>query len=66
MVLDILIFIALTSGAIGIVSYFLYARSRMKDDYPNEKFYKKLSDNAMLLLCILGIVIMIIYAQTSD
>jgi len=66
LILDFLIFIALTSGAIGIVSYFLYARSRMKEDYPNEKFYKKLSDNAMLLLCVLGIVIMIWYAQTSD
>jgi len=66
LLLDLLIFIALLSGAVGIVSYFLYARSRMKEDYPNEKFYKKVSDNAMLLLCVLGIVIMILYAQTSD
>jgi len=66
LILDLLIYVALSAGAVGVVSYFLYAHSRMNENNEKEKFYKNVSDYALLLLCALGIVIMIIYAETSE
>jgi hypothetical protein len=51
---------------IGFVSYGLHGYYRMKEDDRREEKYKKISDYSLLLLCILGIVIMLYYAQYSD
>ena len=66
MVLNTLIVVAFASGFVGIVTYVLHGYYRMKEDEDREHFYKKISDYSLLLLCVLGILIMLYYAQYAD
>ncbi|ANE52501.1 hypothetical protein SY85_20485 [Flavisolibacter tropicus] len=66
MLLNTLIVLAFTCGFIGIVFYVLHGVYRMKEDTRRENLYKSISDYALLLLCILGVIIMLYYAQYSD
>ena len=53
-------------GIIGIVSFVLYARARMKEDEPREKYYLRIHYTALFLVMILGMVFLFYMVNTSD
>lgn len=64
--LPVLIGAAGTCALVGIVSYALYARARMKEDAANEAFYLRVHYIALFLLFILGIAVMFYLGEYSD
>jgi len=66
LLLNTLIVLAFASGITGFITYGLHGYYRMKEDSHRENLYKSISDYSLLLLCVLGVVIMIYYAQYSD
>lgn len=64
--MPILIGTAATCGLIGIVSYALYARARMKEDEAAEAGYLRIHYIALFLLFAIGVVIMFYLGEYSD
>jgi hypothetical protein len=66
LLLNTLIVLAFASGITGFITYGLHGYYRMKEDTRRENLYKSISDYSLLLLCVLGVIIMLYYAQYSD
>lgn len=63
--LPVLIGAAATCALIGIVSFVLYVRARMKEQ-ANEDFYLRVHYLSLFLLFVLGVVIMFYMGEYSD
>jgi hypothetical protein len=62
----LLISIIAGCGIIGVVSFVLYARARMKEDEPREKYYLRIHYAALFAVLALGIVFLLYMVNMSD
>jgi hypothetical protein len=62
----LLISIIAACGVIGIISFVLYARARMKEDEPREKYYLRIHYTALFIVLILGMVFLFYMVNTAD
>ena len=63
---NLLIAIIAVCGIIGIISFVLYARARMKGDEPREKYYLRIHYTALFAVLILGMVFLLYMVNTAD
>lgn len=64
--LPVLIGAAGTCALIGVVSFVLYTRARMKEREQEEAFYQRIHYISLFLLFAIGIVIMFYLGEYSD
>ena len=61
----LLISIIAVSGVIGIVSFVLYGRARMKEDEQRERYFLRIHSIALFLVLLLGIVYLFYMVETA-
>ena len=66
MILNVLIGFAITCAVVGVFGFVQYARYRMQEDEPKEKFYMNLHYIALALLFIIGVIIMFYLGAQPD
>ena len=62
---NILISIVAACGVIGIITFVLYARARMKEDEQKEQFYLRIHYAALFIVLILGVVYLFYMVETA-
>lgn len=63
---NLLISIIAGCGVIGIVSFVLYSRARMKEDEQRERYFLRIHYTALFLVLVLGIVFLFYMVETAD
>jgi hypothetical protein len=63
---NLLISIIAGCGVVGIITFVLYGRARMKEDEKREKYYLRIHYTALFLVLILGIVFLFYMVETAD
>jgi cytochrome c oxidase assembly factor CtaG len=64
--LPILIGVIIVCGIVGIVTFVLYARARMKEQEEKERVYLRIHYTALTLVFLLGMVFLFYMVNTSD
>ncbi|MBS1566058.1 MAG: hypothetical protein JST39_16840 [Bacteroidetes bacterium] len=62
---NILISIVIACGIIGIATFILYARARMKEDEQKEQFYLRIHYAALFIVLILGLIYLFYMVETA-
>lgn len=62
---NLLISIIAASGVIGIISFVLYGRARMKEDERREQYFLRIHYVALFLVLLLGIIYMFYMVETA-
>ena len=63
---NLLISIIAGCGVIGIISFILYARARMKEDEQRERYFLRIHYAALFLVLLLGIIYLFYMVETAD
>ena len=63
---NLLISIIAASGVIGIITFVLYGRARMKEDERREQYFLRIHYVALFLVLLLGIVYLFYMVETSS
>lgn len=63
---NLLISIIAASGVIGIISFVLYGRARMKEDERREQYFLRIHYVALFLVLLLGIVYLFYMVETAS
>lgn len=63
---NLLISIIAASGVLGIVSFVLYGRARMKEDERRERYFLRIHYIALFLVLLLGIAYLFYMVETAD
>jgi hypothetical protein len=63
--LRLLIGLAITSGAIAVVTFVLYTRARMQENETKEKLFLNLHYTCLCILFLLGVLFMFFMVETE-
>ena len=63
---NLLISIIAASGVIGIITFVLYGRARMKEDERREQYFLRIHYVALFLVLLLGIVYLFYMVETAN
>jgi hypothetical protein len=53
-------------GIVGIVSFILYGRARMKEEEERERYFLRIHYAALFLVILLGIIFLFYMVETAD
>jgi hypothetical protein len=63
---NLLILLAITAGIVGIITFILYGRARMKEQEQREKLFLRIHYAALFVVVLAGLIYMFYMVGSSD